>query len=52
MVKGCGDMNSNPNSFESFMHKTIAKTLLDRGIITLERYTVIIARIENNKTAG
>ena len=42
-------MTAKSESFEIFMHKTIAKTLLDKGIITLERYTAIVERIENNR---
>ena len=40
-------MDTKSESFEIFMHKTIAKTLLDKEIITLERYAAIIAKIDN-----
>ena len=48
-MKGSVGMTAKSESFEIFMYKTIAKTLLDKGIITLERYTAIVERIENNR---
>ena len=41
-------MTTKSEPFEIFMHKTIAKTLFDKGIITLERYTAILSKLDSD----